>query len=106
MTDLTSCAQDLVLAIFRLAVCDYVGVSYGHDGPDRRRRVPPIGHDEAAGFLQSPWAEFLGDVAGISAPAVWTIAKAKAGDMESHQRASLVDRSAGQQSAWSTRLAA
>ena len=30
-------ARDLVLAIFRLAVCDYLGLSYGHDGPDRPR---------------------------------------------------------------------
>jgi len=37
MDDRTETARDLVLAIFRLAVCDYLGLSYGHDGPDRAR---------------------------------------------------------------------
>ena len=78
MTDLTAGAQDLVLAIFRLAVCDYLGLSYGHDGPDRKRRVLPTGRDEAASFLQSSWAMFLGDVAGVPAAIVWTKAIATA----------------------------
>jgi hypothetical protein len=105
MNDLTACAQDLVLAIFRLAVCDYLGMSYGHDGPNRRRHVPTAGRDEAAGFLQGPWAEFLGDVAGVSAPAVWTIARARTVDLKV-ERSSLVAMSAGERPAWSTRLAA
>ena len=105
MTDLTACAQDLVLAIFRLAVCDYLGVSYGHDGPDRRRQVPAAGRDQAGRFLQSPWAEFLGDVAGVSASAVWTTARARAADLNV-ERSSLIDRSASERSVWSIRLAA
>ena len=105
MTDLTACAQDLVLAIFRLAVCDYLGTSYGHDGPDRQRHVPAAGRDEAATFLQSPWAAFLGDVAGVSAPTVWTIARARAVGLRV-ERSSLVDRSGTERPAWPIRLAA
>ena len=41
MDDRTETARDLVLAIFRLAVCDYLGLSYGHDGPDRSRHCGP-----------------------------------------------------------------
>jgi len=105
MTDLTACAQDLVLAIFRQAVCDYLGTSYGHDGPDRQRHVPAAGRDEAAAFLQSSWAAFLGDVAGVSASAVWTIARGRATDPKV-ERSSLVDRSLSERPVCSTRLAA
>jgi hypothetical protein len=105
MNDLTACAQDLVLAIFRLAVCDYLGMSYGHDVPDRQRRVAAPGRDEAARFLQSPWAQLLGDVVGLSAPTVWKIARARAVDLRV-ERSSLFDKSASEGPAWSPRLAA
>jgi len=106
MTDLTSCAQDLVLAIFRLAVCDYVGVSYGHDGPDRRRRVLPIGREQAAVFLQSPWACFLGEIAGVSAPKVWTMARERAGALALDQKPFEVAATPTEAAATLTRLAA
>ena len=68
--DLTECARDLVLAVFRIAVTDYLGLSYGHDGPDRRRAVPRRFGFEADVFLGSAWAGHLADCAGFSAAAV------------------------------------
>lgn len=63
-------AQDLILAVFRLAVADYLGIWYGHDGPGPDKRTNArFGHD-AQRFLDSPRADFLGDLAGISANAV------------------------------------
>ena len=60
------CARDLVLAVFRLAVADVVGICYGHDGPipkklTRNRDLAP----EAAGFLRGAWAAHLADLAGF-----------------------------------------
>ena len=65
-------AQDLILAVFRLAVADYLGIWYGHDGPGRpaKRTKAPFRHD-ADMFLRSPWADDLGDLAGLSANAIW-----------------------------------
>jgi DNA-binding XRE family transcriptional regulator len=59
---------------FNLAVCDYLGQRYGHDGPVSRRRqrvdrwLDRIGAEE---FLTCLWAVHLGDVTGASAPIVW-----------------------------------
>ena len=36
MNDRAEAVCDLVLAVIRLAICDYVGIAYGHDGP-----IPP-----------------------------------------------------------------
>jgi len=61
-----TCARDLVLAIFRLAVADHLGICYGHDGPIPRKLVRK--HDsaaEAATFLAGPWAAHLADLAGF-----------------------------------------
>jgi len=71
--DLGPCARELVLAVFRLAVADYVGIAYGHDepGPDKRTRVNPEAQVDAAKFLTSPWATHLGELAGFSAHTVW-----------------------------------
>ena len=60
------CARDIVLAVFRLAVADVVGICYGHDGPIpkkliRNRDLAP----EAAVFLKGPWAAHLADLAGF-----------------------------------------
>jgi hypothetical protein len=75
--DLATCARELVLAVFRLAVADYVGVAYGHDepGPDKRTRVNPKVQADAAKFLTSPWATHLGELAGFSAHTVWKCAQ-------------------------------
>ncbi len=71
--DLSDCARELVLAIFRLAVADYQGVAYGHDepGPNKYTRINPEVQSEAATFLTSQWAAHLGELAGFSAHAVW-----------------------------------
>jgi hypothetical protein len=71
--DLAIAARELVVAVFRLAFADYVGVAYGHDerGPDKCTRINPEVQAEAARFLTSPWASHLGDLAGFPARTVW-----------------------------------
>lgn len=69
-------ARDLILAIFRLAVVDYLGIAYGHDGPGPIRHVE--GHRflaQAAAFLTSAWAAYLADLVGLQAPAIWREAR-------------------------------
>ena len=78
MDDRTETARDLVLAIFRLAVCDYLGLSYGHDGPDRSRHCgPPSRAVEAGLFLTSSWAAHLAELAGFRSELVWREARAE-----------------------------
>ena len=74
---LAICARDMVLAVFRLAVADYLGVAYGHDeaGPNKYTRIHPKVQSEAAKFLTSSWATHLGDLAGFSAHTVWKSAQ-------------------------------
>jgi hypothetical protein len=69
-------ARDLVLAIFRLAACDYLGLSYGHDGPDRPRPCR-IRQDaaEVALFLAGAWASHLAEMAGFNSELVWREAR-------------------------------
>ena len=57
----TEGARDLVRAIFRLDVCDYLLLSYGHDGPDRPRlcRARPA----ARAILSGAWATYLASLA-------------------------------------------
>jgi hypothetical protein len=43
-------ARDLIVAIFRLAMADYMGLSYGHDGPGRSRSIKPPFRSDAAAF--------------------------------------------------------
>ena len=64
-------ARDLVLAVFRLAVCDYLGRSYGHDRPAPPRRIKGSCGGEAAFFLTSNWAAHLSEMAGFRAELVW-----------------------------------
>jgi hypothetical protein len=78
MDDRAETARDLVLAIFRLAVCDYLGLSFGHDGPDRSRHCGPPGRAaEARLFLTSSWAAHLAELAGFRADLVWREARAE-----------------------------
>jgi hypothetical protein len=70
MDGATACAQELVLAIFRLAVADCLGRAYGHDGPCRPRRVENTDSLGAAAFLASPWADHLAGISGFSAVSV------------------------------------
>ena len=69
-------ARDLVLAIFRLAVCDYLGLSFGHDGPDRPRlcRTQPDTAGPAL-FLTGAWAWHLASLAGFHSELVWREAR-------------------------------
>jgi len=68
-------AKELILAVFRLAVADYLGISYSHDGYARTRGVRPRSRSEAEGFLVSAWASCLADLACFSAAAVWREAR-------------------------------
>jgi hypothetical protein len=72
----TEGARDLVLAIFRLAVCDYLGRSFGHNEPARPRRVRRCFGPEATLFLTSAWAGHLAEMAGFRAELVWREARA------------------------------
>jgi hypothetical protein len=76
MDDRAEAARDLVLAIFRLAVSDYLGLSYGHDGPDRLRHCgPPSRAVEAGLFLTTSWAAHLAELAGFCSELVWREAR-------------------------------
>jgi hypothetical protein len=69
-------ARDLILAVFRLAVADYLGLAYSHDGPGparRTRRAPYAG--QAGLFLASAWARYLADLIGLEASAIWREAR-------------------------------
>ncbi len=71
--DLTIAARDLVLAVFRLAFADYVGVAYGHDEPGDHKytQINPEVQAEAEEFLTGPWASHLADLAGFPMQKVW-----------------------------------
>jgi hypothetical protein len=66
----TECSQELVVAVFRLAVADTLAMAYGHDGPTRYRRVTASHSREAASFLASRWADHLADLSGFGADSV------------------------------------
>ncbi len=76
-------AEQLIVALFRLAVADYRGLSYGYDEPGRRRRVNSRHRDEAAAFLQGAWAAYLADMINLRSDVIWADAHG------------LVERSAG-----------
>jgi len=64
-------ARDLILTIFRLAVADYLGLAFSHDGPGpvrRTRRAPYI--EESGLFLTSAWAACLADLIGLHSSAI------------------------------------
>jgi hypothetical protein len=63
----TEAMRDLIVAIFRLAVADYLGLSYGHDGPDRPRRVRAVHQADAGRFLSGHWARWLAGLIGLRA---------------------------------------
>ena len=64
-------ARDLLLAVFRLAVADYLGIWYGHDEPAPAKRTDGRFRTEAEEFLRGPWAAYLGDQLGLESAAVW-----------------------------------
>ena len=82
--DRAICARDLVLAIFRLAVADRLGISYGHDDPASKRVTRSASFaPEAAVFLASPWAAHLADLAGFSLRTVWRHAQSRSSWLDS-----------------------
>ena len=81
-------ARDLIIAVFRLAVADYLGVWYGHDEPAPVKSTNGAHRFEAEEFLVGPWAPYLGNLAGIQADAVWREAS------RLRSQANLVDRAA------------
>ena len=65
------CSRDLVLAILRLAVSDYLGIAYGHDEPAPMKCTVRSRNQEAELFLKSPWCGYLSDLIGLSPGVVW-----------------------------------
>lgn len=68
-------AIDLIVALFRLAVADYLGRSYSYDGCAPTRTVGIRYRPDAATFLASPWAAYLADQIGLQASAIWREAR-------------------------------
>ena len=64
-------AIELIVAIFRLAVADYLGHSYSYDGYAPTRRMKSRFRSHAAGFLSGPWATFFADQIGLDSTAIW-----------------------------------
>lgn len=63
-------AIELIVAIFRLAVADYLGHSYSHDGCAPIRRTKSRFRSHAAAFLSGPWAAFFADQIGLDSKAL------------------------------------
>ena len=76
------CARDLVLAILRLAVSDYLGIAYGHDEPAPMKWTVRSRNQDAEFFLNSLWCGYLCDLIGLSPGVVWR----EAWLMNSHER--------------------
>ena len=87
-------AKELLLAVFRLAVADYLGISYSHDGYAPTRGVRSRSRSEAESFLVSAWASCLADMAGFSASAVWREARTVEETERSRHRQQLRARAA------------
>jgi len=69
-------ARDLILAVFRLAVADYLGLAFSHDGLGPLRRTRRAQHSEQAGlFLASAWSAYLADLIGLDGSAIWREAR-------------------------------
>jgi hypothetical protein len=52
----TEGALELIIAVFRMAVADYLGLAYGHDQVGRERRVRSCHRVDAERFLRNGWA--------------------------------------------------
>jgi len=66
---------ELIVAVFRLAIADFLGHSYSHDGSAPIRRATTRYRSEATIFLTSPWAAYLADQIGLQASAIWREAR-------------------------------
>ena len=76
------CSRDLVLAILRLGVTDYLGIAYGHDHPVPTKRIPRNRCSEAETFLNSSWCAYLSDLIGLAPGLVWREALLIAGTQQ------------------------
>ena len=78
-------ARDLILAIFRLAVADYLGLAFSHDGlgPIRLTRRAPYTQQSGI-FLASAWAAYLADLIGLNGSAIWREARKLAKSQSDH----------------------
>ena len=79
--DLDECVRDLIAGVFRLALCDYVGMAYSHDepGPVKYIQLNRELQSGAERFLTSAWAAHLGDQVGLEAKKVWRQAQCELG---------------------------
>lgn len=68
-------AKELILAIFRLAVADYMGHSYSHDLDAPIRTTSKAFSSEAETFLKSASASYFADLVGLEGPAIWREAR-------------------------------
>ena len=87
----TEGARELILAIFRLAVADYLGHSYSHDGNAPVRATRNRFRPEATTFLKSAGAAYLADLIGLESAAIWREARlfgaSAAADLPQHAAA-------------------
>jgi hypothetical protein len=67
----TEGSVELIAAIFRLAIADYLGQSYSHDACAPIRRTSCSFRPDAEAFLTGPWARYLADQVGLEGSAVW-----------------------------------
>jgi hypothetical protein len=68
-------AKELIVAIFRLAVADYLGHSYSHDMDAPVRATSNAFSSEAATFLKSADASYFADLVGLDGLAIWSEAR-------------------------------
>ena len=94
MNGRTEGACELILAVFRLGVADYLGHSYSHDGDAPIRNIGHRWASEAATFLKGPWAEFLADLIGLDSRAIWREARLRedltTAELQDHHAAALI----------------
>ena len=69
-TELGDCLQDLIVAIFRMAVTDYFGERYYLDEPEEPYEIVEMRRLDAERFLSSPYAEDLAKLIGLPRGAV------------------------------------
>jgi hypothetical protein len=81
MDGISEGTRDLIVAVFRMAVADYLALAYGHDTPGRPRPVRPRYRADAELFLRGPWAACLGDWINLSSSAVLAEARAARSDV-------------------------
>ena len=68
-------SMELLVALFRLAVADFLGHSYSHDGCGAIRSITSRHRTDASAFLSGPWAAYLADVIGLDGAAIWREAR-------------------------------